>query len=244
GRYFAKDSLWCVGRCAAQAAAAAAQSRQARALRLLVPEVGGQEHLVDLQHVGTTKHLLRCAVLVGLGERRALGPSLEVLKATPPGLHLVVTLALGVGHEATLLVVELHRARAVHFIAHEAWRLIDEVHALAEAIFKVCFVAFGDGDAVRDDDHRCILPGAPTSLEPLLGRPTLLPQREPPLLGARTKPIDALESPSLPSLTRYPSAMSEASAPSYDTLSVRRDGHVAIVALEKPPMPPRMSRDV
>ncbi len=35
-----------------------------------------------------------------------------------------------------------------------------------------------------------------------------------------------------------------ASDPSYQTLSVRRDGHVAIVALEKPTMPPQMFRDV
>lgn len=32
--------------------------------------------------------------------------------------------------------------------------------------------------------------------------------------------------------------------PSYETLSLKRDGHVAIVALEKPTMPPQLFRDV
>ncbi|MCA9639344.1 MAG: hypothetical protein KC492_01585, partial [Myxococcales bacterium] len=32
--------------------------------------------------------------------------------------------------------------------------------------------------------------------------------------------------------------------PSYETLSLKRDGHVAIIGLEKPTMPPQLFRDV
>lgn len=41
----------------------------------------------------------------------------------------------------------------MHFIPNEAWRLIHKVSALRKAILKVNFVAFSDGNSIRDDDH-------------------------------------------------------------------------------------------
>src|SRR2546426_5045219 len=83
-------------------------------------QVRAGEHLVHLEDVRPAEHLARRAARVGLGEVLALGPGDEVLEAPPPGLHLVVALPLGVLRPGAALVVELHRARAVHLVADEA----------------------------------------------------------------------------------------------------------------------------
>ena len=94
---------------------------------------------------------------VGLGERGALRPRGEVVDGAPPGLHLVEARRLGVVDEAAAGVVELHRPGAVHLVADEPGRPVDEVGAPLEAVFEVDLVALCDGDAVGDDDHRAVL---------------------------------------------------------------------------------------
>ena len=42
---------------------------------------------------------------------------------------------------------------SVNLVAHKARALVHEVHALSETLLEVDFVAFGDWDAVCDDDH-------------------------------------------------------------------------------------------
>src|SRR5690606_33550508 len=92
-------------------------------------------------------------VRVGLGEGGAARPVLEILQRAPPGLHLVIRLLRGVGHELAAVVIELHRARAVHLVADEARRAVDQVGAASKSIFEVALMALRDGNAVGHDDH-------------------------------------------------------------------------------------------
>src|SRR4029077_20552411 len=77
----------------------------------------------------------------------------EVLEAAPPGLDLVVPLHVRVVRPGAVLVVELHGARPMHLVAHEAGMTIDQVHAAPEAILEVDLVSACDGNAIGDDDH-------------------------------------------------------------------------------------------
>src|SRR5438093_11006403 len=116
-------------------------------------QVRAGEDVVHLEDVRAAEHLARRAARVGLGEVLALGPGDEVLEAPPPGLHLVVALPLRVVRPGAALVVELHRARAVHLVADEAGMAVHEMDAPSEAVLEVDLMAPGDGDAVGHDDH-------------------------------------------------------------------------------------------
>jgi len=41
----------------------------------------------------------------------------------------------------------------MHFVPNEARGLVDEVNAFSKSILEVDFVAFGDRNAIGDDDH-------------------------------------------------------------------------------------------
>src|SRR5262249_39423297 len=116
-------------------------------------EVGAQEDLVDLEHVGAGEHLLRRTALVRLGESGALRPGDEVIEAMPPCLHLVEALRLRIIEPLAGLVIELDGSRSVHLVAHEARSLVDEVRTPLEAILEVDLVSLGNWNAIRDDDH-------------------------------------------------------------------------------------------
>src|SRR5262245_39228287 len=116
-------------------------------------EIGAGQDLVHLEHVGPSEHLRRRPVLVSLGEVRTARPRHEIVEAAPPGLDLVVALAVRIVGPRTSLVIELHRPGSMHLVAHEPGMPIDEVHSAPEAILEVDLVSACDGDAVRDDDH-------------------------------------------------------------------------------------------
>lgn len=103
--------------------------------------------------IGPAKHILRWAIFVGFCKGRALCPSREIVKALPPGLHLVVTGLFGIRTPSTRLMVKLHRARAMHFIANKTWSLVHEVGAFRKTVLKVDFMAFSNGNPIRDNDH-------------------------------------------------------------------------------------------
>jgi len=88
-----------------------------------------------------------------LGEVGALRPGDEVVEGPPPGLHLVVRLRVRVIDPGAALVLELHRARAVHLVADEARVAVHEMDTTLEAVLEVDLMAPGDGDAVGHDDH-------------------------------------------------------------------------------------------
>src|SRR5262249_48869546 len=114
-----------------------------------------------LEYVRAGEHLTRRAVRVRLGEGGTLRPRDEVLERAPPGLDLVVPLAVGIVRPRAVLVVELHRPRAVHLVAHEARVAIDQVDATLEAVLEVDLVPTAHGDPVRDDHHGASLARRP-----------------------------------------------------------------------------------
>ena len=91
------------------------------------------------------------------GERRALRPLDELVERPPPGFHLVVTRADRPPRPFSGLMVQLHRARSVHLVSNEAFGLIHQMDPLSETVLEVDFVALGDGNAIRDANHRAII---------------------------------------------------------------------------------------
>src|SRR6266545_1943930 len=107
---------------------------------------------MDLEHAGTSKHLRRRAVAVGNAERLAIGPVPEGLFTLPVGLHQVVALLRRLFPLARLVIeAVLHGTQ--HLVLDKPWCAIDEMGAMAEAVFECGFMACGNGDTVGDDDH-------------------------------------------------------------------------------------------
>ena len=111
-----------------------------------------QDHLVDLEHAGAGEHLRRWPVAMGNAERLTIGPVPEGLLAFPIRLHQVIAL-LRLLFPLARLVVETALHRAQYLVLNEPWRAVDEMRAVAEAIFKFGFVSWGNGNAVSHDEH-------------------------------------------------------------------------------------------
>src|SRR5713226_8636149 len=110
-----------------------------------------QNDLMDLQYVGAGEHLRRRAIAVRDTERLAIGPIPEVLFALPVRLHQIIPL-LSLVLPLAGLVVEAALHGAQHLVFDKTGRAVDEMGAMAEAVFKFGFVVWSNGDTVRDDE--------------------------------------------------------------------------------------------
>jgi hypothetical protein len=78
-------------------------------------------------------------------------PPFKVGQRAPPGLDLMVGLALGILDPAP--AVALHGSAPVDLVADEAGLIVHVLHRRAKQLLEGLFVARGHGDAVADDDH-------------------------------------------------------------------------------------------
>src|SRR5207245_10785701 len=111
-----------------------------------------QNDFMDLEHVRTSEHLRWRTVAVGNAERLAVGPVPECLFTLPVGLYQVVAL-LRRRFPLARLVVKTALHGTQHMVLDESRRAVDEMGAMAKAVFECGFMACGNGDTVGDDEH-------------------------------------------------------------------------------------------
>src|SRR5262245_59878432 len=119
-----------------------------------------QNDFMDLQHAGTGEHLRRRAVAMSNTKGLAIGPVPEVLLTLPIRLYQIIPLFRFL-FPLTSLMTKVTLYGAQHLVFNESRRTIDEMGAMAEAVFEFGLTAWRNRNAISDDEHE----GPPLHME-------------------------------------------------------------------------------
>src|SRR4029077_6260361 len=102
----------------------------------------------------------------GLGKRGALCPILEILQAAPPRLDLVTNRASCARHELPERLLEAQGTGAVHLVANQPRRPLEQLHPLAQALLEITLSTLGHRKSSRHHNHAATPPGHASTGKP------------------------------------------------------------------------------